>query len=122
MLLDLRRMGADHPLTELELQVLDELPSDIESRIKRDAIEQKRREAIRAGMQRAAKRGKRIGRRVGGETIADFLEKPSSQAIAAALAEGVSIRKVAEMTSTSVNTVQKVKAALTTVDTTRDTL
>ena len=105
-------MGKYHQLTDLEAQVLAGLPSEIESQIKRDAIEKKRRSAIRAGMERATNRGISIGRPVGIETTEDFLAKPSSQAIIAALADGASIRAVAKMTGTSAATVQKVKQTL----------
>jgi len=73
----------------------------------------RRSEHIRAGMQRVAALGRNIGRPKGsGVTEAEFMQKLTSQAIRAALDEGLSIRQTAARVGVSVNTVQKVKTLL----------
>lgn len=63
-------------------------------------------------MQRAANWGTHIGRPIGEETDAEFLAKPSTKRVIAALNEGLSLRKAAQKAGVAVNTVRKVKAAL----------
>ena len=58
---DLRRMKAKE-LSDLEQSVLTDQPSALEERIRLEAVEQKRRMAIRRGMEKAAKRGQHVGR------------------------------------------------------------
>lgn len=71
-----------------------------------------RSESIKTGMKRAQAWGTKIGRPKGGETPQEFLSKPSTQRVIAALEEGLSLRKAALAAKVSVNTVRKVKAAL----------
>jgi len=138
---DLRRMQ-DKVLSALENQVLAGLPApaeidiaDLQAEAERQAeqacleaehlaeqakIEAERQaqltrrsEHIRAGMQRVAALGRNIGRPKGsGVTEAEFMQKLTSQAIRAALDEGLSIRQTAARVGVSVNTVQKVKTLL----------
>lgn len=70
-------------------------------------------EHIRQGMKKSRKNGVHIGRPLGDtESIKKFLSKPKNQAIASVLKKGLSLRQTASEVGTSVNTVRKVKAAL----------
>jgi hypothetical protein len=111
ILLDLRRMKKKE-LSELELTVLANEPSEVEHAVYAERVEALRRANIRRGMVRAARRGKSIGRPAGGEDVAAFLAKPQSQAIVAALASGVGIREAARNLNVSINTVRKVRDVL----------
>ena len=63
-------------------------------------------------MQRAKHKNIHIGRPKGEtESQAQFLAKPKNKEIATVLKKGLSLRKIAKETGTSVNTVRKVKAA-----------
>jgi hypothetical protein len=73
---------------------------------------QHRSSAIKTGMQRAKNWGTHTGRpRGSGDSREQFLHKPSSIAIIAALDRGLSVRSAAFSVGVSPNTVQKVKAA-----------
>lgn len=70
-------------------------------------IEEKRRNNIRAGMERAKQRGKHVGRPAGGESREAFLAKYPE--VIEALRAGHSIRKISEILLISTRTVQDVK-------------
>jgi hypothetical protein len=106
---DLRRMKPKG-LSPLEQQILAGLPSNLEEQIRLEAVEQKRRMMIRKGMQRAAEKGKHVGRLAGKESVEEFLNKPGSVRICQALDDGLSLREVAQRVGVSATTVQKVKA------------
>ena len=104
------------PLDEHDQSLLDEEPSYIEQVVAQNIQayrDYEHSQAIKAGMQQAARKGKTIGRSTGRETTAKFLAKPKSKAIAAALKQKTSIRQVAQQTGTAINTVRKVKKLLT---------
>ena len=111
VLTDLRRMKKKD-LSEDESDILAGKPSTVEELIEEQIREERRSQAIKTGMQRAAKWGTHIGRPAGSETDGEFLAKPSSQRVVTALNEGLSLRKAAEKAGASVNTVRKVKALL----------
>lgn len=69
-------------------------------------------EAIKTGMGRAQAWGTKLGRPKGAESEQEFLSKPSTQRVVAALEKGLSLRKAALEAGVSVNTVRKVKALL----------
>ncbi len=104
---DLRRMKAKE-LSELERVVLAGQPSALEERIRLEAVEQKRRIAIRRGMEKAARRGQHVGRPVQAEDA--FLIKYA--AVREALDGGLSLRQVAARTGVAINTVRKVQKLL----------
>ncbi|MEM1395416.1 MAG: GIY-YIG nuclease family protein [Cyanobacteria bacterium P01_H01_bin.150] len=110
-LTDLRRMKKK-VLSEDESDILAGKPSVVEELLSEQLREERRSIAISTGMKRAAHWGTHIGRPVGSETEKEFLAKPSSQNIVAALNEGLSLRKAAQKAGASVNTVRKVKALL----------
>ena len=110
-LTDLRRMKKK-VLSEVESEILAGKPSVVEELLSERLREERRSIAISTGMKRAAYWGTHIGRPVGSETEEEFLAKPSSQNIVAALNEGLSLRKAAQKAGASVNTVRKVKALL----------
>ena len=110
-LTDLRRMKKK-VLSSIESDILAGKPSVVEELLEEQLGEERRSIAISTGMKRAAYWGTHIGRPVGSETEKEFLAKPSSQRVATALNEGLSLRKAAETASASVNTVRKVKALL----------
>lgn len=111
VLTDLRRMKKK-VLSEVESDIKAGKPSVVEELLEEQLREERRSIAISTGMKRAAHWGTRIGRPVGSEKTSEFLAKPSSQNIVAALNEGLSLRKAAEKAGASVNTVRKVKALL----------
>jgi hypothetical protein len=111
VLLDLRRMKPKE-LTPLEQGILAGDHSRLEETLRLEDIEQRRRVAIVAGMKRAAKRGKHIGRPTGTTPHEAFLIKPNSILVQEALAQGLSLRQAARYASVSVNTVRKVKEAM----------
>ncbi|WP_375514256.1 GIY-YIG nuclease family protein [uncultured Nostoc sp.] len=119
---DLRRMKAKE-LSKVEVDILDGKPSWIEqfiveqeqTRQQQILIEQKkirRSQAIKTGMSRAKNWGQHVGRPSIGESIEEFLAKPSSQRVIAALDEGLSLREAAQKANVAINTVRKVKALL----------
>jgi hypothetical protein len=66
-------------------------------------------------MQQAAAQGVHVGRPKGAvERPGDFLAKPATQLVMAALDRGLSLRKAAQAAGVSVNTVRKVVALLQT--------
>lgn len=95
-----------------ESDILAGKPSTVEELIEEQVKEEKRSQAIKTGMKRAAYWGTHIGRPARNETEEEFLSKPSSQRVASALNEGLSLRKAASKAGASVNTVRKVKALL----------
>ncbi len=110
-LTDLRRMKKK-VLSSLEADILAGKPSPVEELFEEYKREERRSQAIKTGMQRAASWGTHIGRPARSETDEEFLAKPSSQRAAAALEEGLSLRKAADKAGVAVNTVRKVKALL----------
>ena len=93
--------------TEIELKIENE---------RQKAIAEKKRQhrssAIKTGMQRAKNWGTHTGRPKGsGDSSEQFLHKPSSIAVIAALDRGLSVRSAAFSVGVSTTTVQKVKAA-----------
>jgi hypothetical protein len=111
VLRDLRRMKPK-VLTELEQAILTGEPSQVEHQIYADAVEQRRRQAIRTGMHRAAARGRNIGRPEGIESAEAFLAKPHIQRVQEALRMGLSVRRAAHFATVSPNTVRKVQSLL----------
>ena len=65
-------------------------------------------EAIKAGMQRAAREGKHIGRPE--ENMTDFLEKYPE--VIEAIKDGQSLRQIRKAHGVAINTVRKIKKAL----------
>jgi hypothetical protein len=106
---DLRRMKPK-ALTDLERAILAGTLTPTEERVRLDTVEQKRRVAIRVGMQRVAARGKHIGRPRRAEGEDKILAKHA--AVAEALRQGLSLRQAAKASGVAVNTVRKVKAIL----------
>jgi hypothetical protein len=93
--------------TEIELKIENE---------RQQAMAEKKRQhrssAIKTGMQRAKNWGTHTGRpRGSGDSREQFLQKPSSIAVIAALDRGSSVREAAHLVGVSTTTVQKVKAA-----------
>lgn len=120
VLQDLRRMPAKG-LTPLEQAVLADEPTAIEVELAAEAearaLEQRARvrsAAITAGMDAARQQGVHVGRPAGAEHIEAFLSKDTSQRVLTALRDdpGLSIRKAAQVAGVSINTVQKVAAAV----------
>jgi hypothetical protein len=108
---DLRRMKPK-ALTELEQAIWAGEPSQVEHQIYADAVEQRRRQAIRIGMHRAAARGRTIGRPEGIESGEAFLAKPHIQRVQEALRMGLSVRRAAQFAEVSPNTIRKVQSLL----------
>ncbi|WP_373539882.1 hypothetical protein [Chamaesiphon sp.] len=111
VLRELRRIEVKE-IFNIERDLLNRLPSQIECEIEAVERSQQRRQAIKIGMERAKQWGGHVGR-PSGSTITDddFLAKPSSVAILDAFARGLSIRATALAVGVSPATVQKVKAA-----------
>jgi hypothetical protein len=101
---ELRRMRSK-TLSDLEQAIIAGQPAAIERQIRRDETEAKRRSAIVRGMERAQSRGQVIGRPVTFDKA--FLTR--YQAVAEALASGLSLRKIAAETGVAINTVRKVQ-------------
>ncbi|MBD2458389.1 GIY-YIG nuclease family protein [Nostoc sp. FACHB-87] len=108
---DLKRMQY-RALSDIERDILDGKPSQIEQLIAENERAERRSQAIKTGMERAKKWGQHVGRPAVSESAEEFLAKPSSQKVIAALNEGLSLRKAAEKADVAVNTVRKVKALL----------
>ncbi|HEY9695609.1 MAG TPA: GIY-YIG nuclease family protein [Oculatellaceae cyanobacterium] len=108
VLSDLRRMRRKG-LSEAEVNILEGKPSYVEQLIEEETKALKRSQAIKTGMERAKKWGQHVGRPPERESPSEFLAKPSSQRVIAALNEGLSLRKVAIKAGVSVNTVRKVQ-------------
>ncbi|MEM6525936.1 MAG: competence protein CoiA family protein [Bacteroidota bacterium] len=71
-----------------------------------------RREKIKKGMARAKANGVHVGRPKGLEKMQRFMAKPKNQEIATLLKSGLKLREVERKTGCSINTVRKVKQAL----------
>ncbi|WGV28150.1 hypothetical protein [Halotia branconii] len=91
MLRDLRRMQAKG-LSKIEVDVLAGEPSQIEQLIAENKRAFMRSQAIKTGMKRANNWGQHVGRPSIGESVEEFLAKPSSQRVVAALNGGLSLR------------------------------
>lgn len=111
VLRDLRRMQAKG-LSKIEVDILEGNPSWIEQLIAEQEKASRRSDAIKTGMERAKNWGQHVGRPSVSESPGEFLAKPSSQKVIAALNEGLSLRKAAEKADVAINTVRKVKASL----------
>ncbi|MBE9144894.1 GIY-YIG nuclease family protein [Planktothrix mougeotii] len=111
VLSDLRRMKPK-VLSSIEEDILNKNLNKVERLIAEQERQKRRSEAIKLGMERAKKWGQNVGRPPTPESVEEFLNKPSSQKIIAALDEGLSLRKTAEQVGVSVNTVRKVKALI----------
>jgi len=111
VLRDLRRMKP-LILSQPEKDILEDKPSLVEQVIKAEQKALLRSDAIRVGMERAARGGVHIGRPKVAESDEEFLAKPLSQRVIEALNIGLSLRQAAYHTNASVNTVRKVKASL----------
>lgn len=111
VLIDLRRMKPK-VLSSIEEDILNKKPNKVERLIAEQERQKQRSEAIKTGMQAAKNWGQQVGRPPTPESVEEFLAKPSSQKIIAALNEGLSLRKAAEQAGVSVNTVRKVKALI----------
>ncbi|MBE9146419.1 competence protein CoiA family protein [Planktothrix mougeotii] len=111
VLSDLRRMKTKI-LSPIEQDILAGKPSELERMIAENEQTIRHSQAIKLGMERAKQWGQHVGRPPTPETTEEFLAKPSSQKIIAALKEGLSLRKAAEQVGVSVNTVRKVKALI----------
>lgn len=109
---ELRRMNSK-TLSDFEQSVLSGQSADVERRIRREEIEVKRRAAVVKGMNKAKARGTHIGR----PALSDELLLERYPAVAAALADGLPLSKIAEQTGVSINTVKKVRQALPTMPT-----
>ncbi|MBW4566291.1 MAG: GIY-YIG nuclease family protein [Mojavia pulchra JT2-VF2] len=108
---DLRRMKKKE-LLEVEADILAGKPSGIEQLIEQEKRALMRSEAIKKGMSCAKKWGRHIGRPPSAESAEEFLAKPSSQRVIAALNEGLSLRQAAKKADVAINTVCKVKDLL----------
>ena len=111
VLRDLKRMQY-RALSEIEFGILEGKPSQIEQLIVEVERAEKRSQAIKTGMERAKNWGQYVGRPSVSESPEEFLAKPSSQKVIAALNEGLSLRQAAEKADVAINTVRKVKASL----------
>lgn len=111
VLRDLRRMQTKG-LSKIEVDILAGNPSWIEQLIAEQEKASRRSDAIKTGMERAKNWGQHVGRPSVSESPEEFLAKPSSQKVIAALNEGLSLRKAAEKADVAINTVRKVKASL----------
>lgn len=111
VLRDLRRMQAKG-LSKIEVDILAGKSSWIEQLIVKNERAFMRSQAIKTGMSRAKNWGQHVGRPAVSESAEEFLAKPSSQKVIAALNEGLSLRKAAEKADVAVNTVCKVKALI----------
>jgi hypothetical protein len=119
---DLNKLSTRN-FSKKERDILDGISSKIETQVelkieheRQQAIAKKKRQhrssAIKTGMQRAKSWGTHTGRpRGSSDSREQFLHKPSSIAIIAALDRGLSVRSAAFSVGVSPNTVQKVKAA-----------
>jgi hypothetical protein len=105
---DLRRMKPKE-LTDVERGVLAGELSPFLEGLRLETVEQRRRAMIRVGMEKAAKRGKHIGRPAGREDGQAFLAKPTSLRIQEWLGKGIGVRATARIVGVSVITVRKVK-------------
>lgn len=112
VLSDLRRMKPKI-LSLIEADILARKPSGVEQLIKEQEQTHKRSQAIKTGMERAKNWGQQVGRPPVTESTEEFLAKPSSQRVIAALEQGLSLRKAAEQAGVAINTVRKVKALMT---------
>lgn len=113
--------------TEIELKIENERQKDIAEKsgvfavgspdhAKDPSKRQQRSSAIKTGMQRAKNWGTHTGRPTGSNDSSEqFLNKPSSIAVIAALERGLSVRAAAQSAGVSPNTVQKVKVARSSV-------
>jgi hypothetical protein len=72
------------------------------------------RDKIRKGMKAAKANGVHVGRPKGLENQQRFIAKPKNQQIARLLKSGLKLREVERKTGCSINTVRKVKQAITT--------
>ncbi len=108
MIRDLRRMKPKE-FADVERNILAGEPSDLERAIHLEAVETRRRAAIRVGMKKAVNRGRHIGRPEGNESPEAFLTKPKIVEVRQALEQGMSLREAARAADVSVNTVRKVK-------------
>jgi hypothetical protein len=99
-------------LSKIEVDILAGNPSWIEQLIAEQEKASRRSDAIKTGMKRAKNWGQHVGRPSVSESPEEFLAKPSSQKVIAALNEGLSLRKAAEKADVAINTVRKVKASL----------
>jgi hypothetical protein len=99
-------------LSKIEVDILEGNPSWIEQLIAEQEKASRRSDAIKTGMERAKNWGQHVGRPSVSESPEEFLAKPSSQKVIAALNEGLSLRKAAEKADVAINTVRKVKASL----------
>jgi len=113
VLRDLRRMKKKE-FTELELGVLHGALSPFEEGLWAADVEQKRRLQISAGLRRAVERGRAVGRPKGKQAEAAILAK--YPAVVAALQVGKGVRAAARESGVAINTVQKVRAALTALE------
>lgn len=111
VLLDIHRMKAKTP-NQLEWDIINGSLSPMEQDIYAGQVEQKRRIRIKHGMKIAAKKGVRVGRPTEVESVEQFLSKPKNQEIAHHLKLKLTLRAIAKLTGTSVNTVRKVKPLL----------
>ncbi len=111
VLRDLRRMQLKG-LSPIEVDILAGEPSQIEKLIAENERAERRSQAIKTGMERAKNWGQHVGRPSISESTEEFLAKPSSQKVIAALNEGLSLRQAAGKAEVAVNTVRKVKALL----------
>lgn len=111
VLRDLRRMQPKG-LSKIEVEILEGDPSWIEQLIAEQEQASRRSDAIKTGMERAKNWGTHIGRPPSAESVEEFLAKPSSKRVIAALDEGLSLRKAAQNADVAINTVRKVKALL----------
>ncbi|MBD2770973.1 GIY-YIG nuclease family protein [Iningainema tapete] len=115
VLRELRRMKPK-TLTQLETDIMEGKPDQVEALIEADLHAAARSQAIKVGLQRAQQWGVHVGR--SRETEEEFLQKPSTQAVVEALKAGLSLRKAASKAGVSVNTVRKVQAFLFKANTT----
>lgn len=111
VLRDLQRMEPKS-LSKIEAGILAGFPSQTENLIAERELANRRSQAIKTGMERAKNWGQHVGRPPVGESVEEFLAKPSSQKVIQALSQGLSLRKAAEQAGVAVNTVRKVQNAI----------
>lgn len=104
---DLSRMR-DKTLTDLEIGIVEGVRDALSLADDSDAIEARRRDAIKKKLRKRVQRGLSVGR----PRITSVLDQPYAPAVIAALEAGLSLRKAAESSGVAVNTVRAVKAAL----------
>lgn len=121
ILSDITRLG-DKALQDWEQDILDGKPSAIEDRIidnraaetarvQAEEAERQRIEAIKHGMAKAKEQGTHVGRPAGStESDKDILAK--YPLVVEAIENGMSLRKAADYSGVSINTVRKVKVIL----------